>query len=808
MYRLRALGGLTLERSGTALDDVVAHRKAMALLAILAAQGSASRDRLMALLWPDAGEARARNSLKQTIHLIRRRLDSQDVILGVTDLRLNPDLLLSDVAAFANSLRQGDPGAAVTHYGGPFLDGVHVGGTGEFERWAGEQRAQLARQYVDALEQLAAAAEDAGDPTGAAAWWLKAQAGDPLNGRIAVRAMSALEAAGDRSGALRHAAVHAALVRDELNAAPAAAVTELAEELRLRPPPATPARPPVHTRVASGPQGREPEPQGGVSEPHGEEPEPYGAASEPHGGVAASAHHGHRAPRRAAVGVALLAVAVVAALLVTARLTNAPGAAGGAGANAADASAVAATTSPPVIRESIAVLPFVDLSPGRDQEHFSDGITEELITALASVEWLKVAAHTSVFRFRADRPDVREIARLLNVAHVLEGAVRIDGSRLRISAQLVDAADGYQLWAESYDREPHDILGVQAEIARAIVDELRQRLDAPPAGGVRARAPTADAAAYEQYLKGLFFLNRFQIPRAIESFTAATTIDPAFARAYSALAEAHAVPAAYGDGSPSADHARALAAAQTSLSIDPDLADGHAALGWLQLIGLRWDDAGQSLRRAIELDPHAPRARLYHAVYLHRRGDRAAALAELEYARVMDPLALTLNALYGSVLVDVGRVDEGLAVLRSALELDPAHPITHAVLGHALLGEGRWEEAITHYRAAENAVPNSYYEGFLGHALARAGRTGDARVLLTRMEAQARGGAHVSPAAMGLILLGLGEHDQAYRRLHEAARQRDVFLTVHGVLSNRPLSAPYASDQRFQQLRRSVGLAP
>jgi tetratricopeptide (TPR) repeat protein len=195
-------------------------------------------------------------------------------------------------------------------------------------------------------------------------------------------------------------------------------------------------------------------------------------------------------------------------------------------------------------------------------------------------------------------------------------------------------------------------------------------------------------------------------------------------------------------------------------------------------------------------------------MYLHRRGSPEAALVELEHARVTDPLALPVNAIYGSVLADLGRVDDGLDALHDALELDPAHPIAHAVLAHALLGDGRYDEAIRHYEAAAGAVPSSYYAGFLGHAYARAGRISDARFVLGQLEARARGGAHVSPAAMGLILLGIGEHDEAYRRLGEAARQRDVFLTVYGVLSNGPLSGPYIGDKRFQELRASVGLTP
>jgi TolB-like protein/DNA-binding SARP family transcriptional activator/Tfp pilus assembly protein PilF len=784
MYRLRTFGGFAIERDGVPLDDLGAHRKALALLAILAARGGASRDRLMALLWPDGDRDRARNSLKQAVHVIRRRLGARDVILGTAELRLNPEHIGSDVEEFTGALRDDDLEAAVRLYAGPFLDAVHLDRTAEFERWADGERAELARSYRGALERLAIAAEDAGDPARAAGWWRKLQAADALDSRVAVRLMLALEAAGDRAGAVRHAAIHDVMVRDELGIPPDPAVTELVAALKARPP-ADDRSAPVPT-VARGRRDEEP----------AESDVPEAAPLREPTSVAVITPPPVRT-RRALLPAALLAAAAgIVALLIVSSVRAPTGAPADGG--------VAATAASHL---SIVVLPFVDVSPDRDREYFSDGMTDELIVALSAIDGLKVVARTSAFQFRGGNADVREVGERLGVAHVLEGTVRMDGTRLRVTVQLVDAADGYRLWSESYDRELSDLFEVQAEISSAIVAALRQQFDASAPVDIPPPAPTRSLAAYEHYLRGLYFLNRLQIPGAIESLLQATSIDPRFARAHAALAEARAVPVAYGDGAPEDDYRRALAAAETALRIDPHLADGHAALGWLQLIGLRWDDAGRSLQHAIELDPRAPRARLYHALFLHRRGDLDGARMQLEHAREIDPLSLPVNALYGSILADLGRTAEGVQVIRAALELDPAHPIAHAVLAHIHLGEGRIAEAIVHYEVAAATLPNSYYTGFLGHAYGRAGRTTDARRLLDQLRDRAAAGAPVSQGAIGWILLALDEYDEAYRRLENAALQRDVFLTVYGVLSNRFVAGPYLNDARFRHVRGLAGLS-
>jgi DNA-binding SARP family transcriptional activator len=232
MYWLRTLGGVTIEHDGAPLDRIAAHRKSLALLALLAAQGSASRERLMALLWPESDEEHARGSLKQAIHLLRRLLAAPDVLLGTTELRLNPEYIECDVDLFLRGLAEGDVPFAVRYYGGPFLDGFHLDGTPEFDRWAEAERAKLARRYADALEELARSGEARGEHACAATWWQRLQAEDPLNSRVVLSLMMALEASADHAGALRQAQIHETMLEEELGIAPDPAVAAFAEQVR------------------------------------------------------------------------------------------------------------------------------------------------------------------------------------------------------------------------------------------------------------------------------------------------------------------------------------------------------------------------------------------------------------------------------------------------------------------------------------------------------------------------------------------------------------------------------------------------
>ncbi len=795
MYRLQTFGGLAIERNGTLLDQVGAHRKALSLLAVLAARGTIGREQLVAMLWPDSDAARAKGSLNQAIHLLRRQLDTPDLLLGTVELRLNPERIESDVGLFSRALAEGNPAAAVRHYRGSFLDGVHVFGTPDFEGWVEAQRADLEQRYMGALGQLARTAEAQAEYAEAAEWWRRLQSTDPPNSRVAVSLMLALESAGDRAAALQHAWRHEALLRDEWGMAPDPAFLAVAGRLQSSDPGRAPTR---GSSVLPGRNDRVPAP--GTKKHDSDADTSVGM---PEDTAETTKRPGMRRPALLAFAVIIGIGGGVAALIgvggrgISERSTERDG----------RAPFTAAPMIPTPARGSIAVLPFIDLSPEGDQEYFSDGMTEELITTLSMVDGLKVAGRTSAFQFKGSNPDIREVRERLRVSHVLEGSVRKAGDQLRITAQLINTDDGYHIWAETYERNLSDVFAVQEEISRAIVEALQVKFGSGADAPLFA-VPTGDTDAYELYLKGLHFLNRLQIQQAIEHLAAAIEMDAQFARAYAALAVAYAVPAAYSDLSPVDSRGRGIAAAEAALRIDPLLADAHSAMGWLEMIGFHWDEAERALRRAIEIDPRSPRARFYYALFLHRRGQLDDAFAQIRHARELDPLSLPINSIYGLILGDLGFADQAVAHLEATLELDPSFPIAHTLLGHIHMGTGRTEEAIRHYERVAEIVSNSFYTGFLGHAYARAGRTSDARLLLSDLMARSERGEYVSPGAIGWILLGLGELDDGFRWLERAAVERDVFLAIYGVLTNKYLAETFQDDPRFDRIRTSIGLPP
>lgn len=459
MYWLRTFGGFAIERDGAPLDEIGAHRKGLGLLAVLAVEGSMGRDRLMALLWSESDTERAKGSLKQAVYMLRRQLDIPNLLLGTTELRLNPEHIQSDVHLFSRAMEEGDLATAVRHYTGPFLDGVYLERTPEFERWVEAQRLDLAPQYARALEGLARAAEAQGDHAAAAGWWRRLQGADPLNSRVAVSLMTALDTSGDRAAALQHAQIHETLLREELGIAPDPAVATLAERLRSPSAPPQQKAPTVPDLDSTARVGEFESRGGGMPVQR----------SAPASGVLQ--HSWTRRPVLLML-VALLGLGVVIAVLLGTR-------------NRIFFYSAQAPVPVPESR-SIAVLPFLDMSPQGDQEYFSDGMAEELISHLSKVEGLQVAARTSAFQFKGRNPDIREVGAKLGVATVLEGSVRRSGDRLRITAQLVDAQSGYHLWTQSYERQMSDVFAIQDEISRAIVEATPgsacRRCSRPPRG--------------------------------------------------------------------------------------------------------------------------------------------------------------------------------------------------------------------------------------------------------------------------------------------------------------------------------------
>ena len=434
---------------------------------------------------------------------------------------------------------------------------------------------------------------------------------------------------------------------------------------------------------------------------------------------------------------------------------------------------------------SIAVLPFADLSPEKDQEYFTDGLTEELLNVLAKIGGLRVASRTSAFSFKGTKVDIPTVAQKLNVASVLEGSVRKSGSRVRITAQLIQAATDSHLWSQTYDRQLEDIFAVQDDIAQAVVAELRETLlgggdTALSSTQVKAEVEAAakgrstDTDAYPLYLQGRFFADRQtkqDTGKAIEYYKQAIALDPQYAAAWAWLARAYADQGAY-EWAPHAEaFEQARAAADRALDLEPNLAEAHAALGFVRMAHDRdWEGAHASFRRALELAPgsaHVLRGAAILAACLGRNED---AIALLRRAVTLDPLSAPAQRVLASRCLYAGLLVEAESALRRALEINPAGGLTHYWLGLLYLARSRWEEARAAFQQEGNAVLRllgvTLVERALGHAEL-------ARTTLNEMvDKHASGGTF----QIALAYATIGDADKAFEWLERADAQRDPGL--------------------------------
>jgi serine/threonine-protein kinase len=789
-YRLETFGGLAVTGGAAPLVGAATQRRTLAILAVLASAGAQgiTREKLLGLFWPDSDTARARHALKQALYTLRRDLRDDELVAGTATLRLEPGSMTSDVQAFEEALARGEPERAVELYRGPFLDGIYLDGAPEFERWLERERGRLAHAHAAALERLAAAAGAAGDHARATGWWRRLAAVDPLSSRVAVELMRALAAAGDPEAALRHARVHAALVWQELETPPDPAVAELAErireELRARReqgtgteplPPAAAAPPPI--AAPDQPDGaaelRAPSPRASDDLDDGA-PSPDADGGVPQHPLAAPRRDRRRMRRR--VGAAL-AFAVVA------------GAAAFAIARIDVARVDLARRSPPASteRRSVAVLPFVNMSADSANAYFSDGLSEELITALSRIDGLRVAARTSSFALRDARLDVRTIGDTLGVTAVVEGSVRREGNTLRVTAQLIDAESGYHLWAAEYDREMKDVFAVQDEIAGAIAAalevELADRRGASP-GAVR----TTSLEAYDLYLRGTFFRNRLTreaLTKAIEYFDRAIALDSGYALAWAGKASALGPLLYFGHLSREEGLPPMRAAARRALELDPGLGEAHAAAGIVSFFyDWDWPAAERALRRATELSPGDPHGFHHLANYLRamRRFDEA--IAARSRALELDPLnARTAITLAGDY-VAAGRYDLAIEQYRHALDLDPENPLLLGLGPHVPAGlgavhewQGRYAAAVEEYvkvAARRGAPPGELVE--LRRAYAAGGMRGFWRRWLAFEERYSSGALNTLRVAA--IWARIGDADRAAEWLERAYRERNPGL-VH-----------------------------
>jgi serine/threonine protein kinase/tetratricopeptide (TPR) repeat protein len=456
---------------------------------------------------------------------------------------------------------------------------------------------------------------------------------------------------------------------------------------------------------------------------------------------------------------------------------------------------------------SLAVLPFANLSPDRESEYFSDGMTEELITTLGRVEGLRVAARTSAFALKGKNLDVRAIGETLHVATLLEGSVRRAGDQLRVAAQLVDARTGYHLWSDEYDRKLKDVFAVQAELARAIVGALRGRLKfRGGAGGESLAARPPELEAHDLYLEGRYELNQrtYESLRRAESyFDRAVAEDSTYARAYEGLADTYSRLPLFGPVRPREAYQQAKRAAERALALDSALDGAHAALGDALMLGdYDWYRSEAEYRRTILLNPSYAIAHNSYANLLRLLGRLEEAVVEREQARSLDPLSRPISAEVGRDLEMVRRFDDALRQLRTTLESDSTFARAHLYLCLAYLSKRAPREATSECQRA--VALSGRYQGLgpLAYAYAASGDRPKAIAILHELEDRSRR-EYVAPWEMAVGYLGLGNVDQTFAWLDSAYTARDPLVTL-GL--SEPIWDPIRGDSRFAALRARMGL--
>ncbi len=711
LFRLKLFGGASIDGPDGPLSGRAVQRRRLALLALLAVarQRGLTREKLIGYLWPDSDAERARHLLSDSIYRINQAVGGEAIVAVGEELRLDPARLPSDAWEYAEALERRDWKRAVELHGAPFLDGFFLTGADELERWVDAERETLLRERARALEALAETEEQAGTPAEAVRWWRMLAAQDPYSSRVSLRLMRALERNGEGAAALRHARVHAVLLKEELGLEPDAELLAFVEELHTRP---RTVETSAGERAAKDASTAPASPQDGTRD--------------------------DAASRGRAGGPAL----------------TAPGTAG------------------PMPR-SVAVLPFVNLSSDPENDYFADGITEDVIAQLSKIGALSVIARASMMRFKDRAQSPREIGEALGAATLLGGSVRRAGERVRVVARLVDAGTSECLWAETYDRRLTDVFAIQTDVALQIgaalhaqlSPEERSRIGKEPTQDLRAYQ------LYLRGRSCFVRFTSEGLEKAIDYFAHAAELDPRYALAHVGMAMAYAELGETGALEPERAYRQAREAAATALSVDEDLAETHSILGQLAVAAdFDWEAAEREFRRALALSPSSADTYDLYGRMCSSLGRYDEAVAMDRRAQELDPLAHRAD--FATALIRAGRYDEALEEAARAVEFDRGYDRAHTTLGWVYILTGRHAEGLAELEAAVALSPDSTaWLAQLGQAYAMAGRTEEARDVLRRLEALARV-RYVSPYHLAYVFTGLGEVDRAIDCLERAREER------------------------------------
>ncbi|UCC83931.1 MAG: tetratricopeptide repeat protein [Gemmatimonadota bacterium] len=460
-------------------------------------------------------------------------------------------------------------------------------------------------------------------------------------------------------------------------------------------------------------------------------------------------------------------------------------------------------------RRSVAVLPFANLSADPENEYFSDGVTEDIITRLCKIPGLKVISRHSVMQYKAKAQNLREIGRDLGVATILEGSVRRAGDRVRITAQLANAKTDEHIWAETYERELTDIFAIQSDVAIRIADALKATLS--PA--VRARIekqPTANLDAHNSYLLGTFYWNKrteegFRI--GLQHLEEAIAKDSSYALAHVGVADCYNLLPFYGVAHPGQAHPKAKAAALKALELDDTLAEAHTSLAFVETwYDWDWSVAEAEFKRALELNPGYARTHHWYAWYHTIRGEMDEAVARVARARELDPLSLIINTDVGDLFYYSRRYDEALEQQLKAVGMDPSFWPAHVNLGRVYVQNGMFREAIESFqRAIALSGEHPSGVGMLGYAYAVIGMKSEAAAALDKLEELAAR-VNVPSYLRAIVCVGLGDMDEAFAWLEKAHAERDSAWLVYYLKAD-PWADSLRGDGRFKDLLERMGLS-
>jgi TolB-like protein/DNA-binding SARP family transcriptional activator/Tfp pilus assembly protein PilF len=784
MLRLLLLGGAIIERGdGELLTGRAVQRHRMAILALLATApaGGISRDKLLGLLWPESDTDRARNLLNVSLYEVRKALGEGTIVSSGDDLRLDRTLLTSDVGELEAAAAGGEHAVVVARYRGPFLDGLFLSGAPDFEKWLDGERSRLAAIAARSLEALAADAAERGNHVESVNWLRQRAAFDPLDARVALRLMQALEASGNRAAALQHARVHARLMESEIGLGPDSGVEAFAAALSQLPASSLAATLPDPTP----PQGHTP-----AAAPEIEAP-PQATSSSDQAVAAATLTAGttvpsSRRPRRAVLATLLASVAALVTLAV-------------APWKAADRSVAAP--------RSIAVLPFVNLGADPNDGYLGDGLTEELTARLSSDSTLRVVSRTSSSRYQKTSQTVPEIARALDVTAVLEGSVRRVGSRLRVTAQLIDARNDRHLWSATYDRELGDVLALQDQLAREVTRALEPVLGRP-ANGIALRG-TRDAEAHDLYLRGRWHWKR-RTPEghalAIDFFRQSIARDSSYADAYAGLSDAVFTAYVLGHEPWASDETGTIAtmrtASERAIMLEPASSAAHTSLAIVRWAETDLPAAERLLQRAIDLNSGNVFAHSWYGRMLHITGHPLESMLQSREAWKREPFDLTASHNYAVELEAADSVQASRRLYERTLDLDSTFYISRVGYAILLVNSGDTVHGAERLvRVAGTAKPSAQALVNLAWALALLGRADSAtRVLNTVKSRLTASSAPRHAFEIARAYTALQQRDSAFAWLDRADWRWPPWGNVYAT----ELSS-LRSDPRYSILTRRVG---